>query len=218
MTADIDWKAQPQLIAILRGIRPSEAIDHIAALVEAGLTLIEIPTNSPDWAESIGAAARTFSGKAVIGAGTVVEIGQLYRIGKIPGARLIVTPNTDAAIIERARALGMITCIGCATATEAFRAISAGANAIKLFPAGELGPGYVRALKAVLPPNLPVFAVGGVTPHNLKMFLAAGCAGAGLGSDLFKPGQSVERTSEQARTFMAVWTSWCQERTTTQLK
>ena len=119
------------------------------------------------------------------------------------GAKLIVTPNTQPATIRRAVARGMRVCAGCATATEAFSALDAGAQWLKIFPSSTFGPDYIRALKAVLPPEVPVLAVGGVTPENLESWVEAGCAGAGLGSDLYRAGQAVERTRQQAERFIA---------------
>ncbi len=114
------------------------------------------------------------------------------------GCQLIVTPNIHSEVIRRAVGYGMTVCPGCATATEAFTALDAGAQALKIFPSSAFGPQYIKALKAVLPPNIAVFAVGGVTPENLAQWIDAGCAGAGLGSDLYRAGQSVERTAQQA--------------------
>ncbi|MCW5237656.1 2-dehydro-3-deoxy-6-phosphogalactonate aldolase [Verminephrobacter eiseniae] len=189
------------LIAILRGLRPDEALAHVAALVEAGFDAIEIPLNSPDWSSSIAAAVSAFGSRAVIGAGTVLQARQVEALQRI-GARMIVTPNTAPPVIARARAAGMWTCIGCMSATEAFAALDAGAQMLKIFPASALGPAYIRALKAVLPPAVPVFAVGGISTGNLPDYLAAGCAGAGLGGELYRAGQDVQRTREQAQAFV----------------
>lgn len=189
------------LIAILRGLRPDEALAHVAALVEAGFDAIEIPLNSPDWSSSIAAAVSAFGSRAVIGAGTVLQVRQVEALQRM-GARMIVTPNTAPPVIARARAAGMWTCIGCMSATEAFAALDAGAQMLKIFPASALGPAYIRALKAVLPPAVPVFAVGGISTGNLPDYLAAGCAGAGLGGELYRAGQDVQRTREQAQAFV----------------
>jgi len=189
------------LIAILRGLRPDEALAHVAALVEAGFDAIEIPLNSPDWSSSIAAAVSAFGSRAVIGAGTVLQVRQVEALQRI-GARMIVTPNTAPPVIARARAAGMWTCIGCMSATEAFAALDAGAQMLKIFPSSALGSAYIRALKAVLPPAVPVFAVGGISTGNLPDYLAAGCAGAGLGGELYRAGQDVQRTREQAQAFV----------------
>jgi 2-keto-3-deoxy-phosphogalactonate aldolase (EC 4.1.2.21) len=193
-----------KLIAILRGITPAEAADHIGVLVEEGFEYIEIPLNSPDWQRSIPLAVERFDEKVMIGAGTVLSVAQVVALTEAK-ARLVVTPNTQPAVIRRAVENGMLVCAGCATATEAFNALEAGAQWLKIFPSSAFGPAYISALKAVLPPDVPVLAVGGITPDNLADYLAAGCAGAGLGSDLYRAGQSVDQTREQARRFMAAW-------------
>ncbi len=198
------WTTHLPLIAILRGIRPDEVLAHTQALVDAGFDAIEIPLNSPDWAQSVQLAARAFGDRALIGAGTVLRAEDVDLM-VAAGGKLVVTPNTHTPVIRAAVHAGLVTCIGCMTATEAFAALDAGAQALKIFPAGNLGTGYVRALKAVLPADVPVFAVGGITPENLADYLAAGCIGAGLGSDLYRPGQPVERTAERARAFVTAY-------------
>ena len=191
-----------KLVAILRGIRPAEAAEHIDTLIGAGFRYIEIPLNSPDWQQSIPQMVAQFGEQAVIGAGTVLKVEQVDFLADA-GAKLIVTPNTQPAVIRQAVARGMLVCAGCATATEAFSALDAGAQWLKIFPSSAFGPDYIRALKAVLPPEVPVLAVGGVTPENLTTWVQAGCAGAGLGSDLYRAGQAVERTRQQARRFIS---------------
>ena len=150
-----------KLVAILRGIRPAEAAEHIETLIKAGFRYIEIPLNSPDWQQSIPQMAARFGEQAVIGAGTVLKVEQVDFLA------------------------------------------DAGAKWLKIFPSSTFGPDYIRALKAVLPPEVPVLAVGGVTPENLASWVEAGCAGAGLGSDLYRAGQAVERTRQQAERFIA---------------
>ncbi|ROR94294.1 2-dehydro-3-deoxy-6-phosphogalactonate aldolase [Raoultella terrigena] len=191
-----------KLVAILRGIGPAEAAEHVETLVDAGFRYIEIPLNSPDWQQSIPQTVGRFADRAVIGAGTVLNVEQVDFLAAA-GAKLVVTPNTQPAVIRRAVAQGMLVCAGCATATEAFNALDAGAQWLKIFPSSAFGPDYIRALKAVLPPEVPVLAVGGVTPDNLATWVQAGCAGAGLGSDLYRAGQSPARTREQAQRFIA---------------
>lgn len=191
-----------KLVAILRGIQPGEAAEHIAALIDAGFRYIEIPLNSPDWQQSIPAMARQFGERSVIGAGTVLKVEQVDFLAEA-GAKLIVTPNTAPAVIRRAVDKGMLVCAGCATASEAFSALDTGAQWLKIFPSSAFGPDYIRALKAVLPPEVPVLAVGGVTPENLHSWRQAGCAGAGLGSDLYRAGQPLARTRQQAQRFIA---------------
>lgn len=200
----MNWSTKLPLIAILRGIRPEEAEEHVAVLIDAGFEAIEIPLNSPDWQKSIASVVATFGHKALIGAGTVLEPEQVDLLATL-NSQLVVTPNTDSAVIRRAVEKGMTVAAGCATASEAFAALKAGAQALKIFPSSAFGPDYIKALKAVLPADIPVFAVGGVTPENLHTFLAAGCIGAGLGSDLYRAGQPVSRTAEQARAFVAAY-------------
>ncbi len=200
----MSWNTELPLIAILRGITPQEVADHVQTLLQAGFDAIEIPMNSPDWQQSIGDTVKKFGDRALIGAGTVLQPAQVEELAAL-GGQLVVTPNTQPAVIRRAVALGMTVCAGCATASEAFNALEAGAQALKIFPSVSFGPDYIKALKAVLPPQIPVFAVGGITPENLHLYLAAGCVGAGLGGDLYSAGQSVERTAQQAAAFVRAY-------------
>ncbi|CCK09249.1 2-dehydro-3-deoxy-6-phosphogalactonate aldolase [Cronobacter sakazakii] len=200
----MQWHNKLPLIAILRGITPDEAHDHVAAVIDAGFEAVEIPLNSPDWRTSIAAMVNAFGDRALIGAGTVLKPEQVDELAEV-GSKLVVTPNIQPEVIRRAVSYGMTVCPGCATATEAFNAIDAGAQALKIFPSSAFGPDYIKALKAVLPPEIPVFAVGGVTPENLAVWLNAGCIGAGLGSDLYRAGQPVERTAAQAKAFVKAY-------------
>jgi 2-keto-3-deoxy-phosphogalactonate aldolase (EC 4.1.2.21) len=200
----MQWQTKLPLIAILRGIKPEEARDHVAALLNAGFDAVEIPLNSPQWESSIAAMVAEFGDKALIGAGTVLKAEQVETLAEM-GSKLVVTPNTNPEVIRRSVAHGMTVCAGCATATEAFAALEAGAQTLKIFPSSAFGPDYIKALKAVLPKEVPVFAVGGVTPENLHVWLNAGCAGAGLGSDLYRAGQSVEQTAKQAAAFVKAY-------------
>jgi len=200
----MQWQTELPLIAILRGVRPDEAVAHVGAVIDAGFDAVEIPLNSPQWEVSIPLILEAYGDRALIGAGTVLKIEQVDRLAEM-GCRLIVTPNIQPALIRHAVELGMIVSPGCATASEAFNALEAGAQALKIFPASAFGPGYIKALKAVLPGDVPVLAVGGVTPQNLAQWLEAGCAGAGLGSDLYRTGQSVERTAQQAAAFVQAY-------------
>ncbi|CAI1781796.1 2-dehydro-3-deoxy-6-phosphogalactonate aldolase [Serratia quinivorans] len=200
----MSWNTELPLIAILRGITPQEVADHVQTLLEAGFDAIEIPMNSPDWQQSIGDTVKKFGDRALIGAGTVLQPAQVEELAAL-GGQLVVTPNTQPAVIRRGVALGMTVCAGCATASEAFNALEAGAQALKIFPSVSFGPDYIKALKAVLPPQIPVFAVGGITPENVHLYLAAGCVGAGLGGDLYRAGQSVERTAQQAAAFVRAY-------------
>lgn len=196
----MNWPTRLPLIAILRGIRPEEALEHVQALVDAGFDAIEIPLNSPDWPRSVAAVAARFADRALIGGGTVLREADADALADA-GGKLVVTPNTRPALIAHAVARGLHVAAGFATASEAFDALDAGAQSLKLFPATTYGPGHVKALRAVLPP-VPLFAVGGITPANLAEYLAAGCLGAGLGSDLYKPGQTVARTAAAAAAFV----------------
>lgn len=200
----MQWQTNLPLIAILRGITPEEALEHVGAVIDAGFDAVEIPLNSPEWEKSIPAVVDAFGDNALIGAGTVLQPEQVDHLAKM-GCRLIVTPNINAEVIRRAVGYGMTVCPGCATATEAFTALDAGAQALKIFPSSAFGPDYIKALKAVLPASVPVFAVGGVTPDNLAQWMKAGCVGAGLGSDLYRAGQSVARTAQQAAAFVKAY-------------
>jgi 2-dehydro-3-deoxyphosphogalactonate aldolase len=202
----MNWTVDLPLVAILRGITPPETVAHVKVLLEAGFDAIEIPLNSPDWETSIGQTVQRFGSRALIGAGTVLQVEQVNRLAAL-GARLVVTPNTNPEVIRSAVQQGMTVCAGCATATEAFAALEAGAHALKIFPSVAFGPAYIKALKAVLPADVPVLAVGGIHPGNLAEYLAAGCAGAGLGSDLYRAGQSVQRTRDLARQFVDAYRS-----------
>jgi 2-dehydro-3-deoxyphosphogalactonate aldolase len=198
------WYAPMPLIAILRGITPDDVASHVSTLIEVGIRLIEIPTNSPDWSRSVAIAARVAGSDALVGAGTVLTVADADAL-IAAGGRLMVTPHIDPKLIRYAAERGLICAAGFATPSEAFAAIGAGAQALKLFPAAHFGPGYVRALKAVLPAATPVFAVGGVTPDDLGDFLRAGCVGAGLGGDLYAPGQSTTITRTRAERFVAAY-------------
>ena len=195
---------QLPLIAILRGIHPHETLAHVQALVDEGYDAIEIPLNSPDWADSIGASVREFGARAWIGGGTVLRGEDADALAAI-GARFIVTPNTNPTLIRHAVDRGLQVVAGFATPSEAFAALDAGAQMLKLFPASTYGSRHVRALRAVLPP-VPMFVVGGITPLNLAEFLSAGCMGAGIGGELYKPGQTVERTRGHAHAFRQAFT------------
>ena len=200
----MSWNTDLPLIAILRGISPQDVQAHVAALLEVGFDAVEIPLNSPDWQRSISETVKEFGHRALIGAGTVLQPTQVDELNAM-GSRLVVTPNIQPEVIRLAVGYGMTVCPGCATATEAFNALDAGAQTLKIFPSSAFGPDYIKALKAVLPPEVPVFAVGGITPENLHLYINAGCIGAGLGSDLYRAGQSVERTTQQAKAFIKAY-------------
>lgn len=200
----MSWPTALPLIAILRGITPDDVVGHVEALIAEGFDAIEIPLNSPDWQRSIPLAVETAGARALVGAGTVLSPEAAAQVADL-GGHLMVTPNTDPATIRKARERNLYTAIGFMTPTEAFAALAAGAQSLKLFPSSNLGPAYIKSIRAVLPPDVPLLAVGGVTPENLGQFLDAGCIGAGLGSDLYKPGQPVARTRERAAAFVAAY-------------
>ena len=192
------------LVAILRGIRPEEVLDVAAALHEAGIGAIEVPLNSPSPLESLSRLTANLGDRCLCGAGTVLSPADVDAV-QAAGGGLIVTPNTVPAVIERAVALGLTVMPGFATATEAFAAIGAGAGMLKLFPAATYGPAHLKALREVLPPAVAVFAVGGVGATTLAPWRQAGCAGVGVGGDLYRPGHSAGEVHRRALALVAAW-------------
>lgn len=190
------------LVAIIRGVTPADAEAIGDALVAGGIRIIEVPLNSPDPLESIRRLASRLGDQALIGAGTVLDPGQVREVEQA-GGRLIVSPNTDKAVIGAAAAAGLVSSPGYFTPSEAFAAIKAGAHALKLFPAEGASPQVIKAQKAVLPKTVPLLVVGGVTPENMQPWLDAGADGFGLGSGLYKPGQSPDETAAKARAYAA---------------
>lgn len=190
------------IIAILRGLTPAEAIPIGSALLEAGIDRMEVPLNSPDPLESIRLLSTSFAGHATIGAGTVLTPEDVGRVADA-GGRMIVSPDANPDVIREARRLGLESYPGVFTATECFRAIAAGATGLKLFPADQAGPGLLRALRAVLPREIPVYAVGGVGPHNFADWFAAGAQGFGIGTSLYRPGDRAEDVSTRAHDMVA---------------
>ena len=190
------------LIAILRGIRPDEAVAHAEALMAAGITTIEVPLNSPEPFDSIARLLAAFGDRALIGAGTVLDPGQVARLAGM-GARLVVSPDANPEVIAATRAAGMESWPGVMTPTEAFAAIRAGATGLKLFPASLVGPAGLAAIRAVLPPDLPVYAVGGAGPENFGDWIAAGASGFGIGTAIYRPGQPVGQTADAAARVVA---------------
>jgi 2-dehydro-3-deoxyphosphogalactonate aldolase len=193
-----------QIIAILRGVTPSAAVEVCEVLIEAGITILEIPLNSPDPLISIANVAKAVAGRAEIGAGTVLSIEDVEDV-KAAGGQLIVSPDTNAAVIERTVALGMKSYPGVFTPTDAFKAIRAGAAGLKFFPAEVLGAKGIKAMRAVLPREIPLYAVGGAAPDNFREYFEAGCAGFGLGSYIFKPGMSLEEIGARARAAVSAY-------------
>jgi 2-dehydro-3-deoxyphosphogalactonate aldolase len=187
-----------QIIAILRGVTPQESVGVCTALVEAGIAMIEVPLNSPEPLQSIAAAAKALGSRAEIGAGTVLRTEDVDAV-KAAGGTFVVSPDTNEAVIARTRELGMASYPGVFSPSDAFRAIRAGATGLKFFPAEVLGPKGIKAMKAVLPPDLPLFAVGGASPDNFREYFDAGCAGFGLGSYIYKPGMTIGDIAARAR-------------------
>ena len=198
------------IIAILRGITPPEAIPVCEALIAAGITLIEVPLNSPDALTSISLAANALGDKASIGAGTVLTKKQVWAVADA-GGTFVVSPDTNKQVIEETIRIRMLSYPGVFTPTDAFRAIKAGATGLKFFPAEVLGPKGIKAMKAVLPPEMPVYAVGGANPDNFDEYFAAGCTGFGLGTYIYKPGMSVEDVAERAARAVAAYDAGSQK-------
>lgn len=192
------------LIAILRGLDPASAEAVGAALVEAGITRIEVPLNSPQPLVSIATLARAFGDVAEIGAGTVLTPAEVAAVADA-GGRLIVSPNADPAVIQATKARGMASWPGVFTATECFAALAAGADGLKVFPAMLLGPEGLKAIRAVLPQAVPVYMVGGVAPESFAPWRAAGADGFGIGSALYAPGRDAAEVEARARTFVAAY-------------
>ena len=191
------------LVAILRGLSPAEAADVGDAIVEPGFRLLEVPLNSPQPLESIARMRQRFP-TALVGAGTVLDAKQVREV-HAAGGELIVSPNFNADVIAEAARLGMACLPGVMTPTEAFGALAAGATGLKLFPAELASPAVVKALLAVLPAGTPVMPVGGIAPDNMGAWRAAGAAGFGIGSSLYKPGKTAAAVREDAQRFVAAW-------------
>lgn len=189
------------IVAILRGLTPDEAVGIGEALVAAGVTCLEVPLNSPDPLVSIRRLRDALDGRAVVGAGTVLDEAAVGRVADA-GGQLMVAPNTDAEVIRAARRARLYALPGVFTPTEAFTALNAGADALKLFPAETSGPAGLRAMRAVLPPSTSIYAVGGVTPVNLAEWRRAGATGAGIGSALYRPGCSAAEVAAAAGCFV----------------
>ena len=198
------FHGHPPLVAILRGIRPGEAEATLEALIASGIGLIEVPLNSPDPFASIATMARQAGGRARIGAGTVLTVDEVKAVADA-GGTLIVSPNRDDDVIRATKAAGLDSFPGVFTATEALGAIRAGADALKFFPAEVLGPAGVKALGAILPKDVPRLAVGGVDAGNIGAWLAAGVAGFGIGSSLYKPGLTPAEVGTRAKAMVAAW-------------
>ena len=190
------------LIAILRGVKPDEVVAVGEALVAAGITIIEVPLNSPDPLASIAALSAALAGRAVVGAGTVLDTASVDAVAQA-GGTLIISPNMDEEVIAHAAAAGLVAVPGFFTVSEAFRALRAGAAALKLFPAEAASPQVLKAMRAVLPKEVRVLPVGGVSADTMTPWLDAGAAGFGLGSALYGAGATAEQVGQRADQFVA---------------
>ena len=184
-----DYLAPLPLVAVLRGITPDEVYDVGAVLFDNGFRILEVPLNSPDPFNSIGTLAREFGERCLTGAGTVLRVDEVERVARA-GGRLIVMPHGDVAIVREAKRLGLVSLPGVSTLTEAFAALEAGADGLKMFPAELLTPAVLKAWRAVLPKETLLFPVGGIRPDNMAPYWAVGANGFGTGSNLYQPGTS----------------------------
>lgn len=194
------------LIAILRGLTPDEAVAVGEAIVAAGFRCLEVPLNSPEPLESIRRLRRALDGRALVGAGTVLDAASARAVAGA-GGQLVISPNTNIEVIRETRTLGLLSLPGFFTPSEAFAALDAGADALKLFPAEIAGPKGLKAVRAVLPAATRVYPVGGVDLAGMAAWLAAGASGFGIGSAVFKPGQSAQQSGRQAADFVNAWTA-----------
>jgi len=195
---------QLPLVAILRGVKPEEVEVIADAVYAEGFRVIEVPLNSPNALDSIARVARRMPADAVAGAGTVLSVQAVADV-EAAGGKVIVMPHADVEVIRAAKARGLFCVPGAATPTEAFAAVNAGADAVKLFPAELITPAIVKAMRAVLPKDLRLLPVGGITPDNMGPYVKAGAAGFGLGSALYAPGLTAAEVAQRARAFVAGW-------------
>ena len=194
--------AECPLVAIIRGVTPEDAEAIGGALYQGGIRIIEVPLNSPRPLDSIARLAAVFGEKALIGAGTVLDPGQVSQVSQA-GGRIVVSPDTNPAVIAAAAAAGLVSTPGYFTPSDAFAALRAGASGLKFFPAEAATPAVLKAQTAVIPAEVPLLVVGGVTPQSMRPWQEAGAAGFGLGSGLYRPGQGPEATLENARRYVA---------------
>jgi 2-dehydro-3-deoxyphosphogalactonate aldolase len=197
------WLSRCPVIAILRGIRPDEAVSIVAALEEAGVLVVEVPLNSPDPFQSIGTLARVFGDRMLVGAGTLTDHAQVTEVERA-GGRLIVTPHADLSIVRAAKEAGLFAVPGFLNPTEAFALLKAGADAIKLFPAEVVGPAMLKALKAVLPKDALVIPVGGIDKRSITAWMAAGANGFGAGSSIYRPGDDAKAVKQKTTALVDV--------------
>lgn len=196
------WLDECPLVAILRGVRPEEVVDIVVQLQHHGIRIVEVPLNSPEPFTSIALLSGRFGDQMLVGAGTVLDPGQVLRVMD-SGGKLIVTPHAHASVVESAKKYSMFAVPGFATPTEAFAMINAGADAIKLFPAEANPPKVLKAMRAVLPRDIPVLPVGSITPETMADYWNAGANGFGLGSALYKAGDAAEAVAAKAAAFTA---------------
>jgi 2-dehydro-3-deoxyphosphogalactonate aldolase len=196
--------AELPLVAILRGLRPGQALPVGETLIEAGFRILEVPLNSPDPLASIEQLAKAFGDRVLIGAGTVLEAGEIKAVATA-GGRLIVMPHAAPALIRKTDLLRLACVPGVATPSEAFAALEAGAHALKMFPAEALPPKVVKAWRAVLPPAIRLLPVGGITPEAMAGYLDAGASGFGLGSALFTPALDLDQLRARAAAFVSAY-------------
>ena len=199
------WLTRCPLVAILRGVRPDEVEGIGDALLDAGFAIIEVPLNSPDPIESIRRLAARCGDRALVGAGTVLDPADCARIAAA-GGRLVVTPHADPDVVRAAKAAGLLAVPGFMTPGEAFALLRAGADGLKLFPAEAASPAVVKALLAVLPAGTAILPVGGIEAGNMGPWRAAGAAGFGIGSAIYKPGDSAATVADKARRLLAALT------------
>jgi 2-dehydro-3-deoxyphosphogalactonate aldolase len=207
MTEKLDsWFSQMPVIAILRGVCPTEVLDIGEALYQAGIGIIEVPLNSPEPLASISVLAKTMGDRCVIGAGTVLTEADAVAVASA-GGEIAVSPNTNPAVIQRSLEAGLVPMPGWATATEAFAAYGSGARYLKCFPAATYGSGHIKGLRAVLPSDCRLLAVGGIGAEVAAQWLQAGVDGFGIGSDLYKPGDSAEQVYRAAQSVVSAITA-----------
>ena len=197
-----DWLQRCDLVAILRGVTPEEVVPIGEALAEAGIAVLEVPLNSPRPIESIRRLAARFGDQLLVGAGTVMSAAQVATVADA-GGRLVVLPHASEAVVRAAKARGMVAVPGFFTPTEAFAMLAAGAAGLKLFPAEAASPAVLKAMRAVLPPNTLVLPVGGIDAGNIPAWRAAGAAGFGIGSSIYKPGDTPEIVAAKARALLS---------------
>ena len=192
------------IIAILRGVQPGEAVGICQEIFDAGIDRIEVPLNSPEPFDSIARIVDTLGDRALIGAGTVLSAADVDRV-KAAGGRLIVSPDCNPEVISHSKALGLRSFPGVMTPTECFAALRAGADGLKFFPGDMIGPAGLKAIRAVLPKGTETYAVGGANPANFKDWIAAGATGFGIGSAIFKPGDSAQEVRAKANAIVAAY-------------